>query len=182
MPIHARTFQSFGTGLCDFLTGTARELCLFGSNVIPTGADPQGITSCPAGWIKDPVTGTCRRERDRLDTGLFPDFRTDNITSPAELGASMHANGHRDHIPGIRDVRRRECNRGSVLGKDGWCHPKGSITNRNRAWPKPPRPLGTRAELKAVRVAGSFANRLKRNKKTLAKTARILSSATKGGR
>tara|TARA_Y100001951_G_scaffold104299_1_gene115485 strand:- start:2103 stop:2255 length:153 start_codon:yes stop_codon:yes gene_type:complete len=47
-------------------------------------------------------------------------------------------------------------------------------------YPKPPRPLGTRSELKAVRVASSFGKRLKKNEKRLKKLGRDLGGSSRG--
>jgi len=136
-----------------------------GTGDLPFGFDPAG--ECRPGSVMD-AGGVCR--------DLTPDFDT-----PAELGPVSPLHGpdaHRDHIPAIRAVRTRMCRRGSVLGKDGFCHPKGTIRNSDREYPKGRRPLGTPADLKAVTVAARFGRRLVSNKKRLKKLERDLAKAS----
>lgn len=167
-------------GGCELLTGRAREICLG----IVRPDDPTTIPpfnpptdSCPAGFRWSVLQQTCVDDDTQRTTPVIPD-PDPSFESPAELGPSMHENGHRDHVPAIRDVRTRRCRRGSVLGTDGWCHPKGSIRNADRQYPKPPRPLGTRGDLRAVRTASAFGRRLVANKKRLKKLEQNLKKAT----
>jgi hypothetical protein len=67
-----------------------------------------------------------------------------------------------------------------VLSYQGLCVSKKEIKNSDRMYPKPPRPLGTRSELKAVRVASSFGKRLKKNEKSLKKLGRALGGSSRG--
>jgi len=129
-------------------------------------------------FAPDPIIVGCLPGHTRID-GICVDA-TPGLDTPAELGATsaLHPNGHRDHVPAITDVRTRRCRKGSVLGTDGWCHPKGTIRNADREYPKPPRPLGTRGDMKAVRVASTFGRRLVANKKRLKKLEQNLKKAT----
>jgi len=126
---------------------------------------------CDPGFVL--VDGRCVPDSGLLDVdpGSF---------SPAEqsLRASIHPEGHRDTIPGQREVRRRVCPRRSVLGIDGFCHPKNTIRNSDRAHPKPRRALGTPGDLNAVTKASSFGRRLVANKKRLKKLEANLKKAT----
>jgi len=102
---------------------------------------------------------------------------SEGFTSPAETGASMHGpNGHADSIPSQREIRRRVCGKGmGVLGKDGWCHKK--IANKDRAYPKPRKALGTPGELNALATSKKFAKRLVAAEKGIKETARDLARA-----
>jgi hypothetical protein len=51
---------------------------------------------------------------------------------------------------------------------------KRDIRNSDRMYPKPPRPLGTRGDLRAVRTASAFGRRLKGNEKRLKKLVKNL--------
>jgi len=155
-----------------FPTGTqplARPTCEGHSYQYDALAEPshsQGY--CCAGFAQGP-DGICR---PRSGTDLTPGFDT-----PAELVAkgSMHAlmRPHEDRIPSMRDVRTRRCTKGYVLGIDGWCHPKGTISNKNRAWPKARRPLLTGGDLNCIAKASRAANRLKVASKRLKKLGMI---------
>jgi len=66
------------------------------------------------------------------------------------------------------DVRRiRLCLPGDVLGKDGFCHKKGSIPNKEREYPRGRRPLGTPGEMAALAKAASFGRRMERTVKRM---------------
>ena len=87
---------------------------------------------------------------------------------------------HHPHEPFIDEVAVRRCGKGHVLSYQGLCVSKKELKNSDRMYPKPPRPLGTRSELKAVRVASSFGKRLKKNEKRLAKLGRALGGSSRG--
>lgn len=114
---------------------------------------------------EDPVTGQCRV------------FAGDAV-GPDVTGASMHENGHSDSMPATFSRTVRRCRRGSVLGKDGWCHPRRDIKNADREWPKARRPLGTAGDLNAVTKAKAFSTRLVNNQKSLKKTAANFAKAS----
>lgn len=152
---------------------------------VPGGKGPldvQGLPSIVAG------SGPCffPMQRDDFGNCVLPHLggvrgRDPSAGVTRTGGRMLHGpDAHADHQPQVVALNVRRCGRGSVLGIDGICHPKRSIRNSDRWYPKAPRPLGTRTELKAVRVAGTFANRLKRNEKSLRKTARVLAGATRG--
>lgn len=152
-----------------------RAICEIVGGTIFGGDDAGG--GCPAGFgsVGDggcvPLDQSCEGGKVRDAAGVCRDV-TPEFDTPAELGESMHANGHRDTRPAMRDVRTRRCRSGSVLGKDGWCHPKGSIPNKDRRWPKGRRPLGTPGELACVAKASRFAARLTTQKKRFKKMER----------
>lgn len=62
--------------------------------------------------------------------------------------------------PMHRTTTVRECLPGMVLGKDGNCYNKGSITNKARMYPRGTRPLGTPGEMAALRKAAAFGRRM----------------------
>jgi len=82
--------------------------------------------------------------------------------------------------PAVVTMTRRVCLRGSVLGLDGLCHPKGTISNRDRWWPKPRRPLLTGGDLNAIAKAARAARRLQTTQKRLQKLG-MLPKPSRGG-
>lgn len=134
--------------------------------------DP-GRGDCSFGMRPNPFTGECEFFLGDVP-GPDPDT---NGFQPGTAGSRIHGEFfHRDAVPRRVSVSVRRCPPGHVLGKDKWCHPKGSIPNKERLYPKPPRPLGSVREMKCVTVAGQFARRLKSKKKTLNKLATALAS------
>jgi len=63
----------------------------------------------------------------------------------------------------------RRCLPGDVLGRDGFCYPKGMISNKQRMYPKGRRPLGTPGELAALSKAASFGRRMETTVKRMQK-------------
>ena len=159
-----------------FLTGG-------GDPVIPTGttdftsrngARAPDTAPCPGMW-------SVRYQGKCIDlTALGPGGR------PAITGQDPRASGpfvgadHHPHEPFYDQVTVRRCDKGHVLSWRGFCVSKKDIKNSDRMYPKPPRPLGTRSELKAVRVASSFGKRLKKNEKRLKKLGRALGGSSRG--
>ena len=144
--------------------------------VVPGGGgfNPSGSPECIWPWRRDPITGECK-----VFLGDVPgaDPTGNGGTPPGQAGSRIHGEFfHTDQVPRQVSVTVRRCPRGHVLGKDRWCHPKGSIPNKERLYPKPPRPLGSVREMKCITVAGQFARRLKSKKKTLNKLATALAS------
>jgi len=179
-------FHGGGFNPCDLLSGAARDICnsIGGGGpgpgpgpVVPFPIDnPQPGNNCGPGFTWSVLLQTCLSD----GTGLpgpgdpFPG----EIPSPADtsLTTSMHQpNGHADTIPSQREIRRRVCRRGSVLGKDGWCHQH--ISNKDRAYPKPRKALGTPGELNALATSKKFAKRLVAAEKGIKETARDLARA-----
>ena len=71
--------------------------------------------------------------------------------------------------PGVMQIERRVCPRKHVLGADGGCYPKGMISNKQRWWPAPRRPLLTGGDLNAIATAARAARRLQTAQKRLQK-------------
>lgn len=66
-------------------------------------------------------------------------------------------------------VSRADCGRGAVLGQDGLCYDKRSISNRQRMWPRARKPLLTGGDLNCIAKASRAANRMKTQTKRLKK-------------
>lgn len=69
--------------------------------------------------------------------------------------------------PGFMTINKRECLPGMVLGKDFLCYNKGSISNKQRLWPKGTAPLLTGGEMAAIRKADSARGKVARTAKRL---------------
>lgn len=70
-------------------------------------------------------------------------------------------------VPMFEAITRRVCERGMVLGSDGLCYRKGSISNKQREWPRGRRPLLTGGEMRAIGIAAAAAKKLQRSQKRL---------------
>lgn len=68
-----------------------------------------------------------------------------------------------------RMIRRTTCLPGDLVGDDGLCYSRGSLTNKERMWPRGTRPLLTGGEMNAIRVAARAGGRLERTQKRLQK-------------
>lgn len=133
---------------------------------------PEGLCVWP--WQRDPATGRC-------------DLFIGDVEGPDPVGpgaangaarerAGIHAGrrAHGDFAPSVVQRNVRRCGRGAVLGWQGFCHPKGTIRNADRMYPKPRRALGTPGDLNAVTRAARFGRRLVANKKRIKKLERDL--------
>ena len=148
------------------------------ADVIPTtSTSPSGGPVCIPPWFRNPITGAC-------ELGVAPGGVGPLGGDPRPPHGGLHALTvpHTDTVPERREISVRRCQKGSVLGKDGWCHPKGTISNKQREWPKPRRPLGTSGELAAVSKASRFGKRLKLQEKRLKRLGRDLGVTAKRGR
>jgi len=85
-------------------------------------------------------------------------------------GFAVVAAGSRGVYSPMTDVIQvRRCLPGDVLGRDGNCHAKGDISNKNRAHPRGRRPLGTPGEMAALAKAASFGRRMETTVKRMQK-------------
>ena len=73
----------------------------------------------------------------------------------------------------------RFCLDGMILGKDKLCYTKGSITNKERLYPKGAAPLLTGGDMSAIRKAAAAGGRLKRAQKRLEAIGLIKKPATR---
>ena len=141
-----------------------------------TGAGNGGRPPCPGVWSVRGPNGQC------IDLKALPPGGDPALTTrdPRANGMPFDAVTHHPHEPFLDAVTVRRCPKAHVLSWQGLCVSKKEIKNSDRMYPKPPRPLGTRSELKAVRVASSFGKRLKMNEKRLAKLGRALGNRSRG--
>jgi len=92
------------------------------------------------------------------------------LTFEQPTGTALVATGSRGAYAPSLDTRAiRLCLPGDVLGKDGMCHSKADISNKNRAHPRGRRPLGTPGEMAALAKAASFGRRMENTVKRMQK-------------
>lgn len=127
------------------------------------GVNPTGFTGgtgCQPGFEWDGarcretgVGGFVKRAIPGGDTGYGMD-----VYGEAVVGAF----GKPALVPYVASVPTSRCPPGAVLGKDNLCYAKGSISNSERKWPKPTRPLLTAGEMKTLRKVNTLQNKVKR--------------------
>ena len=93
----------------------------------------------------------------------------DDPMARAEVGGVVMGRYGAAYQPGSQIVDRAVCLSGDLVADDGLCYPRGSITNRQRAWPKGRRPLLTGGEMRAISIAARAGGRLERAQKRLQK-------------
>ena len=146
------------TGRCDPKPGVG-----FGETTGSPGVQPTGLTGggpCPTGYEWDGSTcrrqgfiGTIQQALPGGNTGTGVD-----VYGEATIGSF----GMPALVPFTEAVPVNRCPPGAVLGKDNLCYMKGSIPNRWRKWPKPPRPALTAGDMKTLRRAETLKNRVSR--------------------
>jgi len=183
--VHKRIGGAIGGLLSGGPVGAIGGFLTGGNPVIPTGATDftsratrpsGGGPPCPGAWSVKGPDGRC------IDlTALAPGGRP-ALTSrdPSTSLVPFDPVTHHPHEPFLDAVTVRRCPKAHVLSWQGLCVSKKEIKNSDRMYPKPPRPLGTRSELKAVRVAAGFGKRLKKNEKRLHKLGRALGNSSRG--
>lgn len=149
------------------------------------------VIGCPPGLGPNPTTGNCERGWPASLTTAMASFapeticlwpwRIDPTTGKCDLfigdvegpdrpgggnGMSLVTTGG-SRVPDTEMRRYRSCERGMVLGYDGWCYSKREISNKNRMWPKARRPLMTGGDLNAITTANRAAKRLQAKQKQL---------------
>lgn len=174
----ASTSNFLGLDPCSLLPegGTLWNICKGlgdGPGPIPPGIippPPPTTNQCGPGFTWSVLLQRC------IQSGGVPGDPGFDTPAETSLGESIHGpNGHADTIPKQREIRRRVCPKGAVLGKRGWCHDK--IANKDRLYPKPRKALGTPGELNALTTSKRFAKRLLAAEKTIKVTARDLAKA-----
>ena len=68
-----------------------------------------------------------------------------------------------------RMVQRTTCLPGDIVGNDGLCYPRKSLTNKERMWPRGRAPLLTGGEMRAISIASRAAGKFERTQKRLQK-------------
>lgn len=165
-----------------------------GGGGAPGGAGPLDVQGLPQmGLAPSGGGGPCffPFERDAFGKCVPPFIGTApgpdpsagvSLTGGRQLHGRIGADLHSDHMPTVVRRNVRDCGRGFVLGVDGICHPKKSLRNSERWYPKPRRPLGTAGDLNAVTKAKAFSKRLVNNQKSLRETAKNFEKASRTGR
>ena len=133
-------------------TGIADTAAALGQGT-PVGIDTSGMGTVP--------TGACPIPGERVDAGPGECRFFMGVQRGADTGgqAVIGAFGLPAQAPAIvgqingKPVRR--CRKGSVLGTDELCYPKAVLPPRSkfRKWKRPPRPLLSRSDEKAIRTA-----------------------------
>ncbi len=124
---------------------------------------------CPTGYrwdgnrcVKTGIVGTIQQWVPGGQTGVLPEAVPEVGYGEAVIGAfgvpaMVPAQvGQTQYGPILR------CPTGAVLGKDNLCYQKGTISNKQRKWPKPARPLLTGGDMKTLRRAKTLEGRVKR--------------------
>ena len=111
--------------------------------------DP-ALVRAPDGHCVAPGSGHARRHG--VGDGRVPEFAGEAVMG--QFGAGQ--------APTFQTIQRSVCFRGMTLGLDGLCYNKGSITNKQRMWPRGRRPLLTGGDMRAIGVAARAGARLDR--------------------
>ena len=130
-----------------------------------------------------PVNGAspCRTNESpkccRLRNGTFQEQRrwqrecgvagNGQAPGPTQLGEAVMGRYGAAVQPGVMMIERSVCDKGMTLGNDGLCYNKGSITNKQRQWPRGRRPLLTGGDMRAIGVAARAGAKLDRTTKRL---------------
>ena len=155
-------------GLGDFLGGIIDSIgggggigsIIGGIGDIISGGDPPsnfvpvaGPCTIP-GQRVDPVTGDCRFY---LGTASGPESGGQAVVGGFGLPALAPA-----IVGEINGKPVRRCNKGSVLGTDNLCYSKAVLPPRSkfRKWKRPPRPIFSRSDEKAIRRAASVKDKV----------------------
>ena len=109
-----------------------------------------GLGSALERWVPGGETGTLADDYGEAVVGAFG--------KPALMPAVAGQVAKRDGTTG--PILR--CPRGTVLGKDNLCYPKGSITNANRKWPKPTKAPITAADMRMLSKISTLQGRIEK--------------------
>jgi len=190
--VHKKLLR-IGTGIIRTVVPGAGTALDIAGGVI--GGRSQRPTRAAAERVKFGVTDVRPGRRLAAQRGCSPPLRMDLDgvcrfpSSPADVsvGGGMTV-GFGEAVmgqygaalrPGNRATNVAVCPRGSVLGNDGLCYNKRDISNKERMWPRGPRPLGTPEEMRAVRIASRFAGRFERTTKRMQKIGLVKKPAAR---
>lgn len=121
---------------------------------------------CPPLMRTSPITGECE-----FFLGGVPGI--DDPSRRMEVGEAVMGRYGAGYVPGSKLIDRAVCLKGDVVGDDGVCYPKRSISNKDRQWPQGRRPLLTGGEMRAISVASRAAGKFERTQKRLQKMGMI---------
>ena len=123
----------------------------------PVHRAPSGFVGqedpCPGGF-RVPYTNKCVE-------GPIQDRRPTGTNLPAPIGETGMF-GALSTVPEVENRVTFRCPTGLVLGKDNRCYAKGTITNKQRKWPKAPKPPVSRSDAVAIRKAAQARERVKK--------------------
>jgi len=119
------------------------------------------VTPCQSPLVRD-ADGACRFPGSPADRDI-------NGQMESPVGEAVMGRYGAALVPGNRAIQRAVCLPGMQLGDDGFCYNKGSISNRQRMWPKGRAPLLTGGQMRAISIAATAGRRLERTTKRLQK-------------
>lgn len=108
------------------------------------------------------TTGNGRCEDPRLEWDPVKQFCRLPGSPEGGVGEAVMGQFGAALEPSFMTINQRVCLSGMVLGKDFLCYNKGSISNKQRLWPKGTAPLLTGGEMNAIRKAASAAKKFQR--------------------
>lgn len=140
MPVHRRIIGAF------------RDT--FGQPVAPLAGTPclPGTFRGPGGFCVDPSA---------VLPGGDPLFQMAGATVMGRYGPAYQGNS--------RLITRTTCLPGDLVGDDGLCYNRKSLTNKERMWPRGRQPLFTGGEMRAIMIASRAARKFERTQKRLQK-------------
>jgi len=144
--------QSLGTYLRNFVPANLWDQVRGILGVAPSGNGAAGQCEDPQ-LVFDPVKGFC----------TFPG------SPEGGMGELVKGRYGPAEEPFFETRNIRSCLAGFVLGDDKLCYKKGTISNKQRLWPKGTAPLLTGGQMKAIRVAAGAGAKLERTTKRLQK-------------
>jgi len=119
------------------------------------------LSGCGLTKQRDPVTGQCV---DRF-LGTLPGV--DDPGARAMVGEAVMGRYGPALVPGSKIVDKAICLAGQVLGNDGFCYEKKSISNKERMYPAGRRPLLTGGDMRAISIATRAAAKMTRTAQRL---------------
>jgi len=186
--VHKRIIGAVKGGLTGGVGGAARGFITSGGGRSRRGGgQPLGNTRftggprpCKAnerrfadGHCHGAGSGLIQHTREAIAMGALPGGRGfTGPTSNEPRGTALvtmggPANGT---PPMVEMLERRDCGPGMVLSRhDGLCYDRKAIANKDRAWPRGRRPLGTPGELAALSKAAAFGRRMETTVKRMQK-------------
>jgi len=136
----------------------------------PLPPETRSPAGCPTGFTRDPISGVC------LAVGS-PAFESAVGRPTDAFGAAVVGQFGAGLQPAVSTRTMLMCPPGAVLGKDELCYNRGSITNKQRKWPRGRAPLLTGGERNAISKAAAAARKIQRTTKQLEKLG-MLKKAT----
>jgi len=140
-----------GESLGTYLAGIPENLQILAMNILGIGGGDNGV---PGGECEPPL----------VFNGRFCEFPGSPAGGMGELRKGRYGPAEEPFFE-TRNVR--SCLAGFILGDDKLCYKKGTITNKQRLWPKGTAPLLTGGEMSAIRKAARAAAKFERVGKRL---------------